>query len=160
MQPTVTPSPPDKGSGPVILPMLRADLPAVCALAEACFPVPWRSADFERELGRTFAVIRVLRPQPGHPIAAFLHYWWVGDEVEIMNVATSATQRRQGFARQLLADLVTSIEGRARAITLEVRRSNTAAIALYEHVGFARVGVRVGYYSDDGEDAVVMRRDD
>jgi ribosomal-protein-alanine N-acetyltransferase len=139
--------------------MLRADLPAVCGLAEACFPVPWRSSDFERELGRAFAVIRVLRPKPGQPIAAFLHYWWVGDEIEIMNVATASAQRRSGYARRLLEDLIASIDGRARAITLEVRRSNTAAIALYERVGFARVGVRVGYYSDDGEDAVVMRRD-
>ena len=143
---------------PLILPMQRADLSAVCRIADAAFPIPWRRADFERELVRAWAVIRVLRPRSGAPIAAFVHYWWVSGEVQIMNVATDPLLRRRGYARALLDDVVTAAAGRSQWLILEVRRSNLPAISLYQHLGFQSVGVRPRYYADDGEDALVMRR--
>jgi ribosomal-protein-alanine N-acetyltransferase len=144
---------------PLILPMHRADLPAVCRIADVAFPVPWRREDFERELVRAWAVIRVLRPHSGAPIAAFVHYWWVSGEIQIMNVATDPALRRRGHARALLNDVLHAAAGRARSLILEVRRGNRAAIALYERLGFQGVGLRPRYYADDGEDALVMRRE-
>lgn len=155
--PTTTPS--EFTTRPLILPMQRADLPAVCRIADAAFPIPWRREDFERELVRAFSVIRVLRPQSGAPVAAFVHYWWVSGEVQIMNVATEPALRRRGYARALLGDVVEAAAGRARSLILEVRRGNRAAITLYESLGFRGIGIRPRYYADDGEDALVMRRD-
>lgn len=143
----------------LILPMHRGDLSAVCRIADAAFPIPWRREDFERELARAWAVIRVLRPHDGAPVAAFVHYWWVHGEVQIMNVATDPALRRRGHARALLDDVLEAATGRARSLILEVRRGNRAAITLYERLGFHSVGIRPRYYANDGEDALVMRRE-
>lgn len=131
----------------------------MCGIAEAAFPIPWRREDFERELVRAWAVLRVLRPHSGAPIAAFVHYWWVSGEVQIMNVATVPSLRRRGYARALLRDVVDAAHGRARSLILEVRRGNEPAIRMYESLGFQGVGVRPRYYANDGEDALVMRRE-
>lgn len=149
----------EPAAAPLILPMQRADVSAVCRIADAAFPLPWRRDDFERELVRAWAVIRVLRPHAGAPVAAFVHYWWVSGEVQIMNIATEPGCRRHGHARALMQDVLDAARGRARALILEVRRSNRPAIALYESLGFAGIGVRPRYYANDGEDALVMRRD-
>jgi ribosomal-protein-alanine N-acetyltransferase len=144
--------------GPIIiLPMLASDLDAVQRIAAASFPVPWTRAEFEKELTRSYAVLRVLRPSLQSPVCAFANYWHVADELQVMNIATLPTLRRQGHASALLEDLLqTARERHALCVTLEVRRSNTAARALYQKFGFVEQGVRQRYYSDNGEDAVVM----
>jgi ribosomal-protein-alanine N-acetyltransferase len=143
--------------GPIILPMLSSDLDAVQRIAAACFPVPWTRAEFEKELTRSYAVLRVLRPSLQSPVCAFANYWHVADELQVMNIATLPSLQRQGHASALLQDLLqTASERRARWVTLEVRRSNAAARSLYQKFGFAEQGVRQRYYSDNGEDAVVM----
>jgi len=140
--------------------MLRSDVDAVAAIAAAVFPVPWRAEDYARELERDYAHVRVVRPGHGEPIGAFVNYWAVGSELQIMNVATLPSVRRRGFARLLLTDALAwgQRNGLKRA-TLEVRRSSAAALSLYDGLGFSRIGVRPRYYSDNGEDAVVMSRD-
>jgi ribosomal-protein-alanine N-acetyltransferase len=68
--------------------------------------------------------------------------------------------RRRGVGRALMLHVLTAFEGKgATRATLEVRRSNLGAQALYEELGFVRAGVRRGYYSDNGEDAFVMSAD-
>jgi ribosomal-protein-alanine N-acetyltransferase len=82
------------------------------------------------------------------------------DAWHVMNVAVAADYRRRGVASELLSALFewTSADDR-RGYTLEVRISNTGAIALYERLGFERRGVRRGYYTDNREDALIMWRD-
>lgn len=141
----------------IILPMLTSDLDAVQRIAAACFPVPWTRAEFEKELTRSYAVLRVLRPSLQSPVCAFANYWHVADELQVMNIATLPELRRQGHASALLADLLqTAHERHAHWVTLEVRRSNRAARSLYQKFGFVEQGIRQRYYSDNGEDAVVM----
>ena len=140
--------------------MLRGDIEVVARIAQAVFPVPWRPEDFAQEFEREHAHVRVLRPGRGQPISAFVNYWVVASELQVMNVATLPSVRRRGFARLLLLDAMD--RGRAlglREASLEVRRSSEAALGLYEGLGFERVGLRQAYYSDNGEDAVVMRCD-
>jgi [ribosomal protein S18]-alanine N-acetyltransferase len=142
----------------VILPMLASDLPRVERIAECCFPVPWTRQEFEKELRRDYAVLRVLRPSLGEPVCAFANYWHIGDELQLMNVATLPELQRRGHGRSLLLDLLqTARERRVRLVTLEVRRSNAPARALYSSLGFRELGVRQRYYSDNGEDAIVMQ---
>ena len=145
---------------PVILPMRRDDVAAVCEIAQVAFPVPWTAEEFCQELAREFAVVRVLRPGPQQAISGFLNYWLLGDEAQIMNLATHPSVRRRGYARALLLDAIGRLRsGAAVAITLEVRRSNREAIALYASLGFGEAGLRPRYYSDNLEDGLIMRLD-
>ena len=90
-------------------------------------------------------------------IAGFLIAWHVADELHILNVATAPPLRRRGIATALMIEAMRyAASNRVRIILLEVRRSNRPAIQLYRRLGFTAMGIRPGYYSDDGEDAVEM----
>lgn len=137
--------------------MLRSDLAAVERISAACFPIPWTRAEFEKELERPYALLRVLRPSAEEGVCAFANYWHVADELQVMNIATEPSARRRGHGRALVLDMIqTGQSRRVRWVTLEVRRSNVAARALYASFGFVEQGIRQRYYSDNGEDAVVM----
>ena len=84
-------------------------------------------------------------------------YWELCNDIDIHNVAVHPDYRRHGVGRGMLGHVVR--EARrigSQSITLEVRKSNVAAQALYRSLGFETCGVRKGYYSNDGEDAWVM----
>ena len=141
----------------VIQSMTADDLDAVHAVASASFGAPWSRETFAEELERDWALLRVLRPTPREPACAFVNFWIVRDEVHVLNLATHPEHRRRGFARRLLEDTLAYARARhVRYVTLEVRRSNIAAIKLYRALGFASIGVRPKYYAEDGEDALVM----
>ena len=76
----------------------------------------------------------------------------------IMNVAVDPEHRRQGLATALLTRLLERVNDEDARFTLEVRRSNDGALALYERFGFKVAGLRRRYYQDNGEDALVMWR--
>jgi len=90
-------------------------------------------------------------------IVGFAGIWVMADEAHITNIAMRESYRRLGVGELLLIsiiDLATEIN--AQFVTLEVRTSNTAAQSLYSKYGFTRVGLRRGYYTDNGEDAILM----
>ena len=147
--------------------MTAADVDEVVEIERASFPKPWGPAEFHKELGHDWSTILLAVDARSGPearagkgaIAGFVLYWLVHDELHILNVACAPERRRQGVARRLLVEA----EARAKAaniavLVLEVRRSNTAAQALYTGLGYQRVGVRKEYYADDNEDAMVMTR--
>src|SRR5687768_10885793 len=110
------------------------------------------------ELARSYARLWVARITPqGEPVGLLL----AGDaaeEVHLLDLAVDAGVRRRGVGRRLLETWLEYARARsARLVLLEVRRSNAAAIALYRALGFEEAGVRRGYYSDDGEDALEFR---
>ena len=90
---------------------------------------------------------------------AFIDYSVERDEAHICNLATHPAHRRRGFATRLVARLLATAprEG-IRYVTLEVRRSNKAAINIYRRLGFESIGVRPRYYVEHDEDALVMLR--
>jgi [ribosomal protein S18]-alanine N-acetyltransferase len=114
--------------------------------------------DLEAELGREIALPWVLRsPASGEPVA-FSLAWSVADELHLLDMASHPEHRRQGHARALLSELLSYARSeRKRLLLLEVRQSNESAILLYQSAGFETTGVRRGYYSDTGEDALEMR---
>lgn len=143
----------------IFLPMRRVDVPTVAAIAARCFDVPWDEPAFNDECRRAYAHIRVLRPEDGAAICGFVHLWCVAGEAQVMNIAVLPEFRRRGYGRRLMEQgLALALGAGCGQITLEVRRSNAAALALYERLGFEVVGVRPRYYSDNQEDALVMRR--
>lgn len=142
---------------PVILPMRRADLSAVRRVATAASLVMPGEPALAQELARAHVEGRVLRPAPGEPVAGFVWLWLLADGAEIMHLAVAPGQRRHGFGASLMgAAMEAARRGGAEQMRLEVRVSNAAALALYDKLGFVRVGLRPRYYSDNGEDAVLM----
>jgi [ribosomal protein S18]-alanine N-acetyltransferase len=134
------------------------DLDAIDEIERHSFPEPWPRSTFEAELARDHARLDVVR-DPN--VIGFCNYWIVaGGEVHILAIATHPDRRRAGVAGSLLAHVLEA--GRAAGATLatlEVRRGNRPAIALYERAGFRTVHVRARYYQADGEDALVMLAD-
>lgn len=137
-------------------PMAVGDLDQVLDIERASFPTPWTRAAFCYEIEQNkVARCTVLRGRRG--IVGYLCLWEIGHEIHITNLAVHPEWRRRGMARQLLGAAL--IEGVARGVTLaflEVRPSNTRALALYESLGFQVIGRRNGYYFDTGEDALIM----
>jgi ribosomal-protein-alanine N-acetyltransferase len=87
-------------------------------------------------------------------------FWIMVDEAHITTLATRNAYRRQGIGERLLLQIIEMAAGlHADVVTLEVRVSNKQAQALYEKYGFRRVGTRRAYYTDNGEDAVIMTTD-
>lgn len=139
--------------------MVAADLEEVMAVERRAFRNPWSEDLFRRELCHDWSTILLASEErDGRPVVlGFVIYWLVHDEVHILNVAVDPPERRRGVARALLEELLDRGKAHGLALaTLEVRKSNQPAIRLYEELGFRPVGVRKGYYVDEGEDAIVM----
>lgn len=132
--------------------MGERDLDAIVALESRAFPDPWTRQQFIEELTNPRSTIQLI--QLDGLVRGYLCYWSVVDEVQILNVAVDPVVRRRGLARQLLGRVLSDTPT-ARLLMLEVRRSNVAAIGLYESAGFRPVTVRRAYYPD-GEDAIIM----
>jgi len=138
----------------VIAPATPAELDAIAEIERHSFPTPWPRETFEAELARPEARLIVER---GPAVVGFCNYWIVFDELHLHAIATHPDHRRAGVAGRLLAHALD--EGRALGCTratLEVRRGNAPAIALYQRAGFRGVHVRARYYQDNHEDALVM----
>ncbi len=133
-----------------------ADLPQVIAIERRCYPTPWSLAMFVLELSKPAGVcLTALRDDAvvGYCICSRYDTVW-----HIMNVSVDPDQRRRGVASALLHDILDRVADAEARFTLEVRRSNTGAMSLYEQHGFLPAGTRRRYYQDNGEDAIIMWR--
>jgi [ribosomal protein S18]-alanine N-acetyltransferase len=144
-------------TAPVVIgPMTLDDVHAAHEIERLSFATPWPAHAFEQEL-RENRLARYLVARAGGDVVGFAGLWLMVDDAHITTIGVHPGWRRRGIGRLLLlglADLAVAIG--ARRLTLEVRPSNGAALALYGAFGFEVVGRRPGYYSDDGEDALVM----
>ena len=136
------------------------ELDAIVALESESFTNPWSRETLEWELRNSDVThIYVLRLDDG-TIVAFCVCWIIFIELHINTVAVAPAARRRGLATVLLKHVMA--EAAARAVTratLEVRASNTAALKLYEALGFRVTATRSGYYSQPEEDALILWRD-
>jgi len=139
-----------------IRPLGYSDLPQVMAIERRAFTTPWSLAMFVLELskpsGLCLAAVNEQDKLLGYLICARYDTVW-----HLMNVAVDPALRRRGIAWSMLEQMIERA-GTDREYTLEVRTSNTPAIALYERFGFRSAGTRPRYYRDNGEDAVIMWR--
>jgi ribosomal-protein-alanine N-acetyltransferase len=139
----------------MIRPATLDDLDAIDEIERHSFLKPWPRATFEGELAREWARVDVVRL--AGRIVGFCNYWIVSTELHVLAIATHPDHRGRAIATALLAHvLAAGLAAGCLLATLEVRRSNTPAIALYERAGFKVAHVRARYYQDDGEDALVM----
>jgi [ribosomal protein S18]-alanine N-acetyltransferase len=140
----------------VVEPMRMADVPTVHEIERLSFSTPWPAHAFEQELtGNRMA--RYLIARAGEQVVGFGGIWLMVDEAHITTFGVHPEWRRRGVGRQLLIALVElSEQMRASRMTLEVRAGNQAAQELYRRFGFIVAGRRARYYTDDGEDALIM----
>jgi ribosomal-protein-alanine N-acetyltransferase len=145
--------------------MSASDLPAVSDIDVASFPMPWPLESYVQELAKPpeVAVWLVARAasrggrEIRQGVAGYGGLWLVLDEAHICTLAVHPAMRRQGVGLALAKALIDEADSRgARTVTLEVRASNEAAQALYNRLGFKEEGMRRGYYSDNGEDALIL----
>ena len=140
----------------VVDPMRAEDVPAVHEIERLSFSTPWPAYAFEQELkGNRLA--RYIVARAGERLVGFAGMWLMVDDAHVTTFGVHPDWRRQGIGRQLLLNLIElSVAIGARRMTLEVRPSNQSAQALYQAFGFEVAGRRPRYYTDDGEDALVM----
>jgi len=134
------------------------DLPALAALERRCFSMPWGEREFRLGLvGGVFKVFGLHGPQG---LAAYISFHHILDEMEVLNIAVHPDLRRRGLGARLLGLALGICAGLGvRTAHLEVRTGNAPARALYARFGFVQTGLRRGYYTDTGEDAVLMALD-
>lgn len=134
-----------------------ADLEGILSVDHAAFIRPWTKAMYESEL-KNPAVTRIFVIRIDEcAVAGYCAAWFVRPELHINNLAIRPEYRRRHLATILLHHVLeySRAEGAERA-TLEVRRSNHAARALYESLGFRVRGVRRDYYAEPVEDALIL----
>ena len=135
-----------------------SDVDALHMLEQQCFAVPWsRQSLWEDVVENPCAIYAGAFLD--NQLVGYAGIWHILDEGHITNVAVSPRCRRQGVGRALMQTLLQWMEQRqVYNITLEVRPSNQAALALYHAFGFAEQGRRKHYYPDTGEDALILWR--
>jgi ribosomal-protein-alanine N-acetyltransferase len=140
--------------------LVYPDLPQVIAIERRVFPTPWSLAMFvlERSKQSGICLAAVLDSDHGRRLVGYLICSRYEEVWHVMNVAVDIDHQRSGIASALLAELYRQVDEENARFTLEVRRSNHAAIHLYEREGFQAAGMRRRYYQDNGEDALVMWR--
>lgn len=136
--------------------MRLEDIPAVQAIEREVFLSPWPRNAYRNELlSNRHATYIVLRREG--EVSGYGGLWKVQQEAHITTIGVRATEQGHGYGKALFIALLQRAYGLgAHWVTLEVRRSNEHAMGLYESFGFTVIGRRRGYYTDNGEDAIIM----
>lgn len=135
--------------------MKSEDLDEVMRIEEECFATPWPRQIFEMEIESPRSLLNVARV--GGAVAGYIVAWMIYDEIHILNIAVHPDFRRMGLGESLLENCLDHFSGKgAKQAILEVRRGNSGAQKLYKKLGFEPIGIRKKYYTDTGEDAIVM----
>jgi ribosomal-protein-alanine N-acetyltransferase len=137
-----------------------AAIDAIAALESESFSNPWSRHTLIWELKNSDVTRVHLLKDDSDRIVAFCLCWVIFDELHINTLAVDPAERRKGFATALLRHVIaeTAAEGAEKA-TLEVRASNSAALALYARLGFRVTAQRPRYYTNPDEDALILWRE-
>ena len=142
-----------------IVPMNADHLDELVELERICFSTPWSRNMLAEELDNACSAFLVA-VDANEKVVGYAGLQVVLDEGYIANIAVFPEHRRKGVAGQLLQVFMNFAEANRLAfLTLEVRASNQAAIALYANRGFEEVGRRKNYYEHPREDAIIMTKE-
>lgn len=136
--------------------MTMADTKEIAELDKECFAIPWSQDAFRSEMENSFASYIVAKIE--NKCVGYCGFWQAYDEGDITNIAVSPNFRRMKIGSKLIERIIKEArEKKLACLNLEVRKSNLPAQKLYEKYGFSVVGERKNYYSDNKEDALIMR---
>ncbi|MDA8126427.1 MAG: ribosomal protein S18-alanine N-acetyltransferase [Deltaproteobacteria bacterium] len=137
----------------------EADIPEIMEIERNSFPSPWSEELFRKELTMPLSTVLVAKRtvERGEAVAGYIVYWTIADEMHLQDIAVRSDLRRNGIAARLLAEAIDLARRKqVHRATLEVRSSNLSAQRFYEKFGFSVQGLRKRYYTDSGEDALIM----
>lgn len=135
--------------------MTKNDAKELSELDKICFAVPWSEKSFREEAENNIA--RYFVAKEDGKIIGYGGFWCTVDEGQITNIAVLPQYRKRGIASRLLESIIAEAKEFERLV-LEVRESNSAAIALYEKFEFKKVGMRKNFYHSPTENAIIMIR--
>ena len=138
-----------------------ADMTAVLRIEKATYAQPWAESSFKYELSQNplahYQALIIRQGDQPDRLAGYSGYWLIADECTISTIVIDPPLRGRGLGELLFLEMMRrACAAKATLVTLEVRRSNTAAQALYAKYGFDIVGERPRYYQDNREDAILM----
>ena len=136
-----------------------SDLDGVMAIEEVSFPTPWSRGMFIEDFPRDFSDTLVAAGADD-AVLGYAVCWTIAGEAHLLNIAVHPGRQGRGIGRALLSECIRrAARAGASLIFLEVRAGNEAAQRLYRSMGFVFRGIRKGYYTDTGEDAVILDRE-
>lgn len=139
--------------------MKESDLDRVLEIESKTFNPPWSREAFLLELTKNLLAKYIVAEVDGE-VVGFGGIWLIIDEGHITNIAVDEKYRQMGIGSKIMEGLIQLCSDRnIIAMTLEVRKSNEAAKALYKKYGFKEYGIRKNYYQDNNEDAIIMWKD-
>ena len=141
-----------------IIPMNESHVAQVAALEKQCFSDPWSENSVASELENPLSLWLIAEEDGA--VCGYVGSQTVLDETDMMNIAVHPDCRRQGIAAALIEELVSRLKERgSHILRLEVRESNTPAIALYNSMGFTQLGIRKNYYRNPKENALILGKE-
>ncbi len=146
-------------AAPVIRRMRLEDIEHVSRLERRCYTLPWSSSAYVTEVGNPNAYYTVAKI--GETVVGYAGMWVIMDEAHLTTIAVDPSFQGRKIGERLLLDLIDEgVRRGAERATLEVRERNRVAHNLYLKYGFGDVAVRKNYYSDNGENALIMWAND
>ena len=140
-----------------IIPMKEPHIAEIAVLETECFSDPWSENSIASELDNPLSLWLVA--ESFGEVVGYVGSQAVLDEADMMNLAVAPMYRRQGIAEALISELCRRLsENGITTLSLEVRESNSPAIALYEKLGFTLAGVRPNYYFHPRENALILKK--
>lgn len=138
--------------------MNESHVAQVAVLEKMCFSDPWSENSVASELNNPLSLWLVA--EENQTVCGYIGSQTVLDETDMMNIAVHPECRRRGIAAALIAELVHQLRERgSHILRLEVRESNAPAIALYEAMGFTRLGLRKNYYRNPKENGLILGKE-
>ena len=142
----------------MIIPMNKDHVAQIASLERQCFADPWSEGSIASELDNPLSLWLVA--EQNGAVCGYVGSQTVLDETDMMNIAVHPDCRRQGIAAALIDELIVSLKERgSHILRLEVRESNTPAIALYNSMGFTQLGIRKNYYRNPKENALILGKE-
>lgn len=136
-----------------------SDLDDIYDLDVQTFAMPWSKEALSYDILENDNAFVIVAEYEGE-FAGYADIWTVLDEADLNSIAVRVDFRRKGIGDAIMLAMTEILSANGVAtINLEVRVSNMPAIKLYKKYGFNECGVRPGYYLDNGEDALIMKRE-
>jgi ribosomal-protein-alanine N-acetyltransferase len=140
-----------------IRPATQEDLPLIAEIERRCHLAPWTEDHFREELAKPYSRVWLLTDdETDSQMLGYVVFWTLMDEAQILNIVVDLPHRGLGHAKRMLQKVITTVaKTELKRVILDVRKSNTPAIQLYQRLGFTITQVRKGFYSN-GEDGYQM----